>query len=46
MDEYDTKLKKMLYKCLMANISAIWQRAAHTTDHHLLAVQQESFQEA
>ena len=31
MDEHNTKLKT-LYKCLMANTSAIWQRAAHTTD--------------
>ncbi|MCB4752485.1 MAG: hypothetical protein LGB03_06435, partial [Sulfurovum sp.] len=23
--------KKMLYKCIMANTSAIWQQAAHTT---------------
>ena len=30
MDEYNTKLK-MLYKCLMANTSAIWQRTAYTT---------------
>ena len=25
------KIKKMLYKCIMANTSAIWQQAAHTT---------------
>ena len=35
----------MLYKCLMANTNAIWQRAAHTT-YHLLAAQQEPYQEA
>ena len=30
------------YKCMMANTSAIWQQAAHTT-YHLLAVQQEPY---
>ena len=47
MDEYNTKYKKMLYKCLMANTIAAWQRAAHTpTNYHLLAAQQEPYQEA
>ena len=30
----------------MANTSAIWQRAAHTTFYHLLAAQQKPHQEA
>ena len=33
----------MLYKCIMANTSAIWQQAEHTTYYHLLAVQQVSY---
>ena len=33
MDEYIKKFlkNKIKYKCIMANTSAIWQRAAHTT---------------
>ena len=31
MDRYNINFK-MLYKCIMANTSAIWQQAAHTTD--------------
>ena len=30
MDRSDEK--KILYKCITANTSAIWQHAAHTTD--------------
>ena len=30
MDRQNITLK-MLYKCIMANTSAIWQQAAHTT---------------
>ena len=30
MDRHNIKLK-MLYKCIIANTSAIWQQAAHTT---------------
>ena len=30
----------------MANSSAIWQQAAHTTYHHLLAAQQEPYEKA
>ena len=30
MDRHNIKKKKK-YKCIMANISAIWQQAAHTT---------------
>ena len=28
-----------LHKCIMANTSALWQQAAHTTDYHPLAAQ-------
>ena len=31
MDRTNKKIK-MLYKCITANTSAIWQHAAHTTD--------------
>ena len=31
MDRHNPELKKLLYKCIMANTSAIWQQAAHTT---------------
>ena len=34
-----------LYKCILANTSAIWQQAAHTTCH-LLAAQQEPYTKA
>ena len=30
-DNVKLKKKKKLYKCIMANTSAIWQQAAHTT---------------
>ena len=30
MDSHNIKFK-IVYKCIMANISAIWQQAAHTT---------------
>ena len=40
------KIKKSIYKFIMANISAIWQQqAAHTTIHHLLAAQHEPYRE-
>ena len=45
MDRHNIKLK-MLYKCIMANTSSIWQQAAHTTYHHLLAAQQEPYKKA
>ena len=35
----------MLYKCIMANTSAIWQQAAHT-NYHLLGAQQEPYKKA
>ena len=35
-----------LYKCKMANSSAIWQQAAPTTYHRLLAAQQEPYKKA
>ena len=31
MDRPNINFKKMLYKRIMANTSAIWQQAAHTT---------------
>ena len=30
--------------CIMANV--VWQHAAHTTNHHLIAAQQEAYQKA
>ena len=32
MDRSNTKQFKILYKCITANTSVIWQHAAHTTD--------------
>ena len=32
MDRHNRKYIKKLYKCIIANTSAIWQQAAHTTD--------------
>ena len=32
MDRSNKKKNQMLYKCITANTSAIWQHAAHTTD--------------
>ena len=32
MDRSNKKKKLILYKCVTANNSAIWQHAAHTTD--------------
>ena len=44
MDRSNKKNKKILYKCVTANTSAIWQHAAHTTDQLLLlAAKQESY---
>ena len=31
MDRHNIKILKMLYNCIMANTSAIWQKTAHTT---------------
>ena len=46
MDRSNKKLK-ISYKCPTANTSAIWQHAAHTTDHLLLlAAKQEPFKTA
>ena len=41
MDRHNIKL----YKCTMANTSAIWQQAA-PTNYHLLAAQQEPYKKA
>ena len=35
-----------LYNSIVANTSAIWQQVAHTTNHHLLAVQQKPYKKA
>ena len=32
MDRSNKKKSKILYKCITANTSVIWQHAAHTTD--------------
>ena len=32
MDRSNKKNSKILYKCITANTSVIWQHAAHTTD--------------
>ena len=32
MDRSNKKNQKILYKCIIANTSVIWQHAAHTTD--------------
>ena len=32
MDRNNIKKIKILYKCITANTSVIWQHAAHTTD--------------
>ena len=40
--------QKILYKCLTANTSAIWQHAAHTTDQltFFLTAKQEPYKKA
>ena len=45
MDKSNKKLQ-ILYKCITANTSAIWQHAAHTTDQFLLAAKQEAYKKA
>ena len=37
------KKSKILYKCITANTSVIWQQAAHTTDQLLLTAKQEPY---
>ena len=37
---------EILYKCITANTSAIWQHAAHTTDQLLIAAKQEPYKKA
>ena len=39
MDRSNKKLK-IVYKCITANTSALWQHAAHTTDQLLTAKQE------
>ena len=43
----ETKKSGILYKCITANTSAIWQHAAHATDQLLLLdAKQESYKKA
>ena len=47
MDRSNNKNSKILYKCITANTSVIWQHAAHTTDKCLLlTAKQEPYKKA
>ena len=41
-----TKNSKILYECITANTSVIWQHAAHTTNCLLLTAKQEPYKKA
>ena len=47
MDRKNERLQKTLYKCIMANTSAIWQQAAYinilSTNYHLTAAHQKPY---
>ena len=42
----NSKNSKILYKCITANTSVIWQNAAHTTNRLLLTAKQEPYKKA
>ena len=48
MDRSNKKNSKILYKCITANTSVIWQHAAHTTDQlsSPLTAKQEPYKKA
>ena len=46
MDRSNKKNSKILYKCITANTSVMWQHAAHTTNRLLLTAKQEPYKKA